>query len=374
VTRGTGLQLIVRLGSRASAAGQKVTMTAHSRPSQFKPPTRELKAINLALQGGGFHGAFTWGVLDRLLEQEQLLVEGISATSAGSVNAVVLAYGLSVAGREGAKRALEIFWRRLSAMMTSSFVQPSIFDKSLGNFGLEFSAGYVMTKMLCQFLSPYQLNPFNLNPLKDLLEEVVDFARVRELTAVKLFLCATNVRKCSVEIFQASELTVDHVLASSCLPLFMQAVEIDGERYWDGGFVGNPALFPLIYECDAHDIVMVQVTPVRRPDFPVTAHSILRRMQEVSVSSSLVREMRAVAFVNHFLDQGRMTGGKKIFVHSIDADDILSDLPNSSKLNGDWDFLSYLHDLGRKYTENWLSSTFDRLGTESSVDLTTKYL
>ena len=324
----------------------------------------------MALQGGGFHGACAWGVLDRLLEQEQLLVEGISATSAGSVNAVVLAYGLSVAGREGAKRALEIFWRKLSAMMTSSFVQPSIFDKSLGNFGLEFSAGYVMTKMLCQFLSPYQLNPFNLNPLKDLLEEVVDFARVREQTAVKLFLCATNVRKCS----QASELTVDHVLASSCLPLFMQAVEIDGERYWDGGFVGNPALFPLIYECDAHDIVMVQVTPVRRPDFPVTAHSILRRMQEVSVSSSLVREMRAVAFVNHLPDQGRMTGGKKIFVHSIDADDILSDLPNSSKLNGDWDFLSYLHDLGRKYTENWLSSTFDRLGTKSSVDLTTKYL
>jgi NTE family protein len=139
----------------------------------------------LALQGGGFHGAFTWGVLDRLLEQEQLLVEGISATSAGSVNAVVLAYGLSVAGREGAKRALEIFWRKLSSMMTSSFVQPSIFDKSLGNFGLEFSAGYVMTKMLCQFLSPYQLNPFNLNPLKDLLEEVVDFARVREQTIVR---------------------------------------------------------------------------------------------------------------------------------------------------------------------------------------------
>ena len=349
-------------------------MTAHPKSAEFETPIAGRKAVNLALQGGCSHGAFTWGVLDRLLEEDQLTVDGITATSAGSMNAVVLAYGLSVGGREGAKKALALFWRRMSALMASSIVQPSILDKMSGNFGLDYSPGYMLINMLCQFLSPYQLNPFNLSPLKDLLEEIVDFRRIRQQTAVKLFLCATNVRTCKVEIFRGTELTADHVLASSCLPFLMHAVEIGGERYWDGGFIGNPALFPLIYECDARDIILVHVTPTQRPDFPVTANSILSRMQEVSVSSSLMREMRAVAFVNKLIDQGRMTGGKQILVHIIEAEDVISELPNSSKLNGDWNFLLYLHDLGRRRTEDWLASNFDRLGVESSIDFQTKYL
>jgi NTE family protein len=349
-------------------------MSAHPKSREFEKPITEQKTFNLALQGGGSHGAFTWGVLDRLLEEENLTLDGITAASAGSINAVVLAHGLSVGGRQGARQALPLFWRRMSALMASSIVQPSILDKIHGNFGLDYSPGYMLMNMLCQFLSPYQLNPFNLNPLKNLLEEIVDFRRVRQQTAVKLFLCATNIRTCKVEIFRGSELTADHVLASSCLPFLMHAVEIGGERYWDGGFIGNPALFPVIYECDARDIVLVHVTPTRRPGFPVTASSILSRMQEVSVSSSLMREMRAVAFVNQLIDQGRMTGGKQILVHEIEAEDVISELPNSSKLNGDWDFMMYLHDVGRRHADDWLASNFDRLGVESSVDFQTEYL
>ena len=349
-------------------------MTMHPKFAEFEPTIAGQKAINLALQGGGSHGAFTWGVLDRLLEEEQLTIDGITATSAGSINAVVLAYGLSVGGREEARKALSFFWRRMSAMAASSIFQPSIFDKMSGNFGLDHSPGYLLTNMFCQFLSPYQLNPFNLNPLKHLLEEVVDFQRIRQQTTVKLFLGATNVRSCKLKVFVGRELTADHVLASSCLPFLMHAVEIDGERYWDGGLIGNPAFFPVIYECEARDIVLVHLTPIQRPDFPTTANSILSRMQEISLNSSLMREMRAVAFVNRLIDRGQMTGGKQILVHLIEADDVISELPNTSKMNGDWDFLLHLHDIGRRRANDWLVSEFDHLGVESSIDFETKYL
>jgi NTE family protein len=349
-------------------------MTAHPRSAEFKTATAPNKAVSLALQGGGTHGAFTWGVLDRLLEEDQLIIDGITATSAGSINAALLAYGLSVGGREAAKEVLALFWRRISAMTALSIVQPSILDKMSGTFGLDYSPGYLLINTLCQFLSPYQLNPFNVNPLKDLLKAIVDFRCIRKQTAIKLFLCATNVRTCKLEIFRGKTLTADHVLASSCLPFLMHAVEIDGERYWDGGFMGNPALFPLIYECDARDIILVNVTPARRSDFPVTANTILSRMQEVSVNSSLMREMRAIAIVNRWIDQGKMTGGKGILVHMVDAMDEMNKLPHSSKLNGAWEFLVHLRDIGRRCAEDWLASNFDRVGVETSVDLRTKYL
>jgi len=351
-----------------------VMMTAHYSSSEFEKPNTGPKLVNLALQGGGSHGAFTWGVLDRLLEDDRLTIDGITATSAGSINAVVLAHGLSVGGREAAKKALALFWRRMSSLMTSSIVQPSILDKMLGNFRLDYSPGYMFVNMLCQLLSPYQLNPCNLNPLKNLLEQIVDFQRIRQQTAVKLFLCATNVRTCKLQVFRNPELTADHVLASSCLPFLMHAIEIDGERYWDGGFIGNPALFPVIYECDACDIILVHVTPTQRSDFPVSANSILSRMQEMSVSSSLMREMRAIAFVNKLIDQRKMIGGKQILIHGIEAEDVISDLPNSSKLNGDWNFLLHLHDIGRRHADDWLVSNFSRIGIESSVDVQAEYL
>ena len=245
-------------------------MSAHANPNSIhaSPQVAGQKVVNLALQGVGSHGAFTWGVLDRLLEEERLAFDGISATSAGAVNAVVLAYGLAVGGREEAKRSLNRYWRRLSEMASASIFQPSFLDKMYGNFGLDHSPGYVFADALSQVFSPYQLNPLNYNPFKELLEEVIDFEVLRRQSVVRLFLCATNVRDGKVKIFRSEELRSDHVVASSCQPLMMHAVEIDGEYYWDGGFMGNPALFPVIYACQARDIILVHLTPTERSGKP----------------------------------------------------------------------------------------------------------
>ena len=351
-------------------------MPAHADSSsvQISPPAGGQKLVNLALQGVGSHGALTWGVLDRLLEEDRLALDGISATSAGAVNAVVLAYGLAVGGREGAKRSLERYWRRLSEMASASIFQPSFLDKVYGNFGLDHSPGYLFVDTLSQVFSPYQLNPVNYNPFKKLLEEVIDFEVLRRRSVVKLFLCATNVRSGKVKIFHSEELRSDHVVASSCQPLMMHAVEIDGEYYWDGGFMGNPALFPVIYACQARDIILIRLTPTERPENPITPRAILGRMQEVTFNSSVMREMRVVAFVTKLIDDGKIVDGKRILLHTIDGEDIIGALANSSKLNGDWDFLQYLYNVGRERADDWLEANFDRLGVETTIDLQSKYL
>ncbi len=351
-------------------------MTAHSKPGDVEPSTAVAgqKVVNLALQGVGSHGAFIWGVLDRLLEEERLALDGITATSAGAVNAVVLAYGLAAGGREGAKTALSLYWRRMSAMASASIFQPSLYDKMYGKFGLDHSPGFLFVDMLSQLFSPYLLNPLNYNPLKNLLDEVVDFELLRRQPAVKLFLCATNVRSGKVKIFGTEELRSDHVLASSCQPLMMQAVEIDGEHYWDGGFMGNPAIYPVIYACQARDIILVHLTPTERQENPTTTRAILTRMQEVTFNSSLMREMRVVAFVTKLIDDGKMAGGKRILIHSIEGEDVIGGLSNSSKMNGDLDFLLHLHKIGRESADGWLKSNFDRLGVETTIDLHSRYL
>lgn len=351
-------------------------MAAHANTSisQTGPPFAGRKLINLALQGVGSHGAFTWGVLDRLLDEERVVLDGISATSAGAANAVVLVYGMAAGGREGAKSALDRYWRRLSEMTSVSVFQPSFFDKICGNFGLDHSPGYVVTDSLSQIFSPYQLNPMNYNPFKRLLEEVVDFEMLRRQSAIKLFLCATNVRSGKVKVFPCEDLRSDHVVASSCQPLMMHAVAIDGEYYWDGGFMGNPPLFPVIYACDARDIVLVHLTPTERPENPTTSRAILSRMQELTFNSSVMREMRVVAFVTKLIDEGSIVDGKRMLIHTIDGEDIIGALPNSSKFNGDWDFLRYLHKIGRDRADAWLKSNFDRLGVETTIDLQSKYL
>ena len=350
-------------------------MIAHANPGSIQTgrPVGQ-KLVNLALQGVGSHGAFTWGVLDRLLEEERLAFDGISATSAGAVNAVALAYGLAIGGREGAKRSLDRYWRRLSEMASASIFQPSWFDKIYGNFGLDHSPGYLLTDTLSQIFAPYQLNPLNYNPFKTLLEEVIDFEVLRRQTAVKVFLCATNVRSGKVKIFSSEELRSDHVVASSCQPLMMHAVEIDGEYYWDGGFMGNPALFPVIYACESRDIVLVRLTPTSRPETPTTPPAILGRMQEVTFNSSVMREMRVVAFVSQLIDEGKIVDAKRMLIHAIDGEDIIGGLSNSSKFNGDWDFLQHLYKIGRERADEWLKCNFDRLGVETTVDLQSKYL
>ena len=342
--------------------------------TKINPQIAHQKTVNLALQGVGSHGAFTWGVLDRLLEDERLSFDGISATSAGAVNAVVLAYGLAAGGREQAKSALQNYWRRLSEMTSTGIFQPSVLDQMSGNFGLDLSPGFMFVDALSHFFSPYELNPLRYNPFKDLLEEVVDFALLRRQKLIKLFLGATNVRSGKVKIFSSDELRADHVVASSCQPIMMHAVEIDGEYYWDGGFMGNPAIFPVIYACEARDIVLVHLTPTERPGTPMTATAIYSRMQEVAFNSSLMREMRAVAFVTDLIDSGKMADGKRMLIHAIDGEDVIATLSNSSKLNGNWGFLTYLHKTGRERADQWLKANFDRIGVETTVDMRLRYL
>jgi NTE family protein len=331
------------------------------------------KIVNLALQGGGSHGAFTWGVLDRLLEESRLEFEGVTGTSAGAVNAVVFADGLAAGGREGAKEALQVYWQKVSALSARGPWAPSIIDKANPDYGLEHSLGFIFLEPMTHFASPYQMNPLNINPFKDLLAEAINFERVRQQTAVKLFLCATDVQTAKVKIFYGKEIDVPHLLASTCLPLLMQAVEVEGEFYWDGSYAGNPAIFPLIYNCDARDILMVHITPAERPGVPTTSLSIMNRMQEISFNTALIREMRTIAFLNKQIEDGKLGAGKRMLVHLIEAEDLIRGFSWSSRLNSDWDFLLHLREMGRMRADQWLAANFDRIGQDSTVDLYEKY-
>jgi NTE family protein len=330
------------------------------------------KVVNLALQGGGTHGAFGWGVIDRLLEDERIDFEGITASSAGAVNATILADGLARGGRAKAREALSTFWKALSEETSRGVFKTSGIDKVNPTRGLEHSPGYVLMEALTYFASPYQLNPLNINPLRILLERLVDFERVRRQDAVKLFLSATNVRTAKVKVFRGEELTVDHVLASTCLPLMMHAVEVDGEHYWDGGYAGNPAIFPLVYDCVTPDILLIHTTPAERQDLPCTSPAIMNRMQEISFNTALIREMRTVAFLNRRIEQGKAEG-RVMLVHVIEAEDLMRNFTASSRLNGDWDFLTFLFNNGRERADKWLAAHFDNIGIETTVDLEEKY-
>jgi NTE family protein len=331
------------------------------------------KCLNLALQGGGSHGAFTWGVLDRLLEDERIDFEGISGTSAGAVTAVVLVDGLAAGGRAQARKALRHYWERVSQLASLSVFRPSPFDKGNPDFGLEHSPGYLLMESMTYYASPYQMNPFNINPLKDLLAETIDFERVRSQTAIKLYIDATDVQTAKVKVFKGSELNADHLLASTCLPLMMQAVEIDGEYYWDGSFTGNPAIFPLLLYTQSPDILMVHITPAGRPGVPTTSPSIMNRMQEISFNATLIREMRTLTFLAEQIADGKMTGQVRRLVHLVEAEDFIRKLSWSSRLNGDWSFLTYLYDMGYRRADQWLAESFDCIGVRSTVNLREKY-
>lgn len=334
------------------------------------------KCVNLALQGGGAHGAFAWGVLDRLLEEDGLTIEGISATSAGAMNAAVLAYGLTVGGRKGARRALDTFWRQIAQAALFSPLQASPWDRIFGNYGLETSVIFPLFDTLARLISPYQTNPLNYNPLRQVLESSIDFAALRRCSVVKLFLSATNVRTGKVRVFGAGEISADAVLASACLPFLFQAIEIDGEHYWDGGYMGNPAVFPLIYECDCSDVVIVHINPIYRPDVPTSAPEIMNRINEISFNSSLMREMRAISFANKLIEDGILQGNqiRTIRIHAIEAETVMQTLGAASKLNADLNFLLHLHRIGRERADAWLAREFAEVGERSTVDLQAKYL
>jgi NTE family protein len=341
------------------------------------PPKPDKKIVNLALQGGGAHGAFSWGVLDRLMEEEQLAVEGISATSAGAMNACAFAYGHAIGGCRGARRVLDDFWRKTSEAAAFSPLQPSLLDRIAKNFALDFSPVFGIMDMMSRVLSPYEWNPFGLNPLKDVLNECIDFEVLRGKNAsIKLFLSATNVRTGKIKVFDTHELCAEAALASACLPFMFQAVELAGEYYWDGGFMGNPAIFPLIYACDSPDVVIVHINPLERQEVPKTARDIMNRINEISFNSSLMREMRAISFVTKLIDDGKIASPdmKHMFIHSITAEEVMTRLDVNSKLNADWEFLSYLKDTGRAHADAWLRQNWEAIGERSSIDIRQQYL
>jgi NTE family protein len=336
-----------------------------------------VRTVNLALQGGGAHGAFTWGVLDRLLDEKDLAFEGLSATSAGAMNAAAFAYGLAVDGREGARKALAGYWKRVSDAAKLGLLQPGPIDQMLGDHKLRWSPAFSLMGFVTRVLSPYEFNPTDYNPLRDVVEQSIDFDVLKRPDCpVKLFLSATNVRTGKVKVFAGKEISASAVMASACLPTMFHAVEIDGEAYWDGGYMGNPALFPLIYNCKSTDIIIVHINPLFRAEVPHTAGDILNRINEISFNSSLMREMRAVSFVTNLVTQNRIVGAElpHVLIHSISDDEFMGALSSTSKYNADWDFLIFLREQGRKCAGDWLAKNFVKLGVDSSVEIDKIYL
>ena len=331
--------------------------------------TREPVLIDLALQGGGSHGAFTWGVLERLLEEPWIGFDGISGTSAGAMNAAVMADGYAAGGREGARAALEAFWRRVSRAALFSPFQRSPLDRALGRWTLDHQPLFVAMDLMARVFSPYELAPFAANPLEAVLAESIDFARLAS-GPIKLFITATNVRTGRGRVFRNPDLTPQVLLASACLPTMFQAVEIDGESYWDGGYSGNPTMTPLVRECGSRDIVIVPINPVQRPGTPTTAREILNRLNEVSFNSVLLKELRMIALLRQVADPGTSEGAlwAAMRVHAVD-NSLMDDLGYSSKLNAEWDFLAMLRQEGRDAAERFLHTHGDALGQRSTLPI-----
>jgi NTE family protein len=333
------------------------------------------KKVNLALQGGGAHGAFTWGILDHLLEDERINIEGISGTSAGAMNAVMLADGLARGGPEEARKRLAAFWRAASIDGNLPALQRSVVDRLFSFTPYEGSPVQAWFNVVAHYMSPYDLNPLNINPLRDLIERFVDFDAVRACRDITLFISATNVHTGRLRIFPQDKVTADVVMASACLPFLFRAVEIEGVPYWDGGYMGNPAIFPFFGATQTEDVLVVQINPVERIATPSTHTEIMNRINEITFNSSLLAEFRAIDFVTRMIDQGRLPHGtapgeyRRINVHRIALDSTFSKLTAESKLSSDFDFFEILFNGGRNAARNFLSEHFDDIGVRSTVDL-----
>lgn len=359
---------------RAAVKAVKAT-AAKLKPSPARRH-RKRKPLNLALQGGGTHGAFTWGVLDRLLEEDCFEIEGISGTSAGAMNAAVLAYGLHKGGPAMARASLQEFWKRVADSAALSPFRPTLLDQWFKFGGIDYSPSYQLLEMTTKLASPYQTNPNNKNPLRRILEKTIDCDSLHECISLKLFVCATDVLEGKIKVFHNQELTIDALLASSCLPQLFQAVKIGKSYYWDGGFMGNPPIFPLIYECDCRDVLIVQINPMKIPAVPKTPQSILDRANTLSFNSSLVREMRAIAFVTRLVEAGFNDHGrlKHMLIHTIDAEKELAAYGATSKYDVEWNFLQKLFQLGRRQAGSFLNRNYDSIGRASTTDITAKFL
>ena len=337
------------------------------------------KLISLALQGGGSHGAFTWGVLDRMLEDERIDVEAVSGTSAGAMNAAVLISGLAQGGRQGARDALDKFWRTVSGYAGFSPIRRTWADQLSGNWNFDNSPGYQWTNWLSQFVSPYQSNPLNIHPLREILQQQVDIDAIRQYADTRIFIAATNVRTGRSRIFDKNDLSVDALLASACLPHLYQAIHIDGDAYWDGGYMGNPSIWPLIYKAETADVVLVQITPIERDEVPYNTADINNRLDEIAFNSSLIHEMRAIAFVQRLLEHDALTEPyasryKNVRMHMVGDPEGLKALGASSKLNAEPRFVEHLKQMGRDSADRWLGKHFESLGKKSTLNIAETFL
>ncbi len=333
------------------------------------------KRINLALQGGGAHGAFTWGVLDHLLSDERIGIEGISGTSAGAVNAVMLADGLTRGGRAEAQKRLADFWKAASSSGNLPALQRAVTERLLSFTPLEGTPVQAWFDTLSRYFSPYDVNPLNINPLKDLIERFVDFDALRANAALQIFISATNVQTGRVRVFPREKITADAVMASACLPHLFRAVEIDGVPYWDGGYLGNPVIFPFFRSTATEDVLVVQINPLIRRGTPMSSSEIINRINEITFNSSLIGEYRAIDFVARLIDQGKLPRGtgpgqyRRINVHRIVLDRFGTHFDSFSKLSTDYDFFEMLHVSGKRAARRFLDEHFDSIGVKSTVDL-----
>ncbi len=336
---------------------------------------QKTKRINLALQGGGAHGAFTWGVLEHLLSDERLVVEGISGTSAGAVNAVMLADGLARGGRAEAQKRLADFWRAVSNNGNLPPLQRAVVDRLLSFVPLEGSPMQAWLDVLSRYFSPYDFNPLNINPLRELFDRFVDFEALRAFSDLQIFISATNVQTGRVRIFSREKITAEAVMASACLPLLFRAVEIDGVPYWDGGYLANPVIFPFFGTTKTEDVLVVQINPLVRQKTPTSAGEIMNRINEITFNSSLLAEYRAIEFVARLIDQGRLPRGirpgqyRRVNVHRIVLDRFGTQFDTFSKISTDYDFFEMLHVSGKRAARRFLDEHFDDIGVRSTVDL-----
>jgi NTE family protein len=329
------------------------------------------KPISLALQGGGAHGAFTWGVLDALLADGRVAIEAVSGASAGAVNGALLVDGWHEGGAEGARKQLDVFWKAISSDGGWTPSQRDLLQRLLAGFNARGSFAGAWFEWFSSFASPYDFNPLNLNPLRDILNKLINFESLRAESDIRLFVTATNVRTGRIKVFQGREISADHVMASACLPTLFQAVEIDGESYWDGGYMGNPALYPLFYGARTEDVLLVQINPVERKKIPTTAREIHDRLNEITFNAALLGELRAVEFVQRLVDQGVLPREKykRVRMHRIDADAALRDVSASSKLDSGYDFMLRLKKAGERAAKGWLAAHFDDLGVRETLQL-----
>ena len=349
------------------ARSPKTTRGAGAKPAP--------KKINLGLQGGSAHGAFTWGVLDYLLEDERIDIEGISGTSAGAINAVMLADGLARGGPAEARKRLDTFWRAASLDGNLPALQRGVMDRLFSFTPYEGSPVEAWFNAVARYMSPYDLNPLNINPLRDLIQRFVDFDAVRACKDLSLFVSATNVHTGRLRVFPQQKISADVIMASACLPFLFRAVEIDGVPYWDGGYMGNPAIFPFFGATTAEDVLVVQINPVERASTPHTQTEIMNRINEITFNSSLLAEFRAIDFVTRLIDQGKLPRGtgegkyRRINVHRIALDSTFKELTADSKLNSDFDFFEMLKKGGREAAKDFLTAHFDDIGMRSTFDL-----